>query len=112
MTVYNKLVRDGILDDIQKSGNEFEFQVLEDGAFEDALHKKLQEEVEEVISAEDNESTLEELSDVLEVVKALADLKGSSLKQLEEMRRNKVEEKGAFKERFYLIDVLDGEEEE
>lgn len=50
---------------------------------------------------------LEELADMLEVIRALAAVHGSSWEQLEVLRAKKVEFRGGFQERVYLIDVED-----
>ncbi len=57
---------------------------------------KLQEEVDEF----KEDQNLEELADIIEVVHALAELKGHSAQDLEMIRKNKAEERGKFKDRI------------
>ena len=61
--VFNKLVRDNIPEIILKKGGESEIRILEDAEYSDLLNKKLMEECNEVIEADDTESKKEELAD-------------------------------------------------
>lgn len=62
-----------------------------------ALRAKLGEEVGEYLAS----GEVLELADVLEVVYALAELGGVGRRQLEEMRRQKAEERGSFDARLW-----------
>ena len=66
--------------------------------YRDELIKKLQEEVDE-FKKEDN---AEELADIIEVVYAIAEFNGISIKELEKIRKEKAEKKGTFKKRIIL----------
>lgn len=70
-----KLVRDKIPEIIENSGKEPIIRVLEDTEYKEELLKKLYEEYNEVIEAKTKEETLEECSDVLEVLIALLEYK-------------------------------------
>ncbi|TCL53259.1 hypothetical protein EDD69_101267 [Thermolongibacillus altinsuensis] len=59
------------------------------------------------MSVKDDEATIEELADVLEVIYALAEYHGVSLEKLEEVRAQKAEKRGGFKEKIFLIEVED-----
>lgn len=107
MPIFNKLVRDRIPQVIQSSGKECRTTILNDKEYGKELVIKLTEEVEEYFSAQDSEESLEELADMLEVIRALAVVHGSSWEQLEVLRAKKVEVRGGFQERVYLIDVED-----
>lgn len=48
---------------------------------------------------------MEELADMLEVIRALAEVHGVNAAQLDKLRADKAEERGGFQERVYLIDV-------
>ena len=48
---------------------------------------------------------MEELADVLEVIRAVAAARGSSIKEVESIRRNKAAKRGGFEKRILLIDV-------
>ena len=71
------------------------------------LKLKLAEESAEYMKATDDETALEELADLLEVIQALAATHGATEEQLELIRSQKAEQRGGFKERVYLIDVSD-----
>ena len=70
--VYNKLVRDNIPDLIRENGETPVIRTLDDGEYAACLAEKLREEVEEFLA----DSNLDELSDILEVLEALAGLHG------------------------------------
>lgn len=99
MIVYNKVIRDHIPEVIEKSGKKYEIKVLNDEEYLAGLKKKLVEEIDEFIEADD----VNELADILEVVYSIARLKGVSKKQLEEMRKAKETMNGGFNKNLYLI---------
>lgn len=101
--VYNKLVRDNIPDIIREQGETPVVRTLGDEEYEACLHKKLREEVEEFLS----ESTLDELSDILEVLEALAGFHGWTDGEIQKARRDKAEARGAFRERVFLEKVIE-----
>ena len=71
--------------------------VLDDAGYRAALRDKLQEEVAEYLAS----GEVLELADVLEVVQALAALDGVPAAELEAMRRQKAQERGAFRDRLW-----------
>lgn len=101
MKQYNKLVRDKIPEIIQKSGKCSEYKVLSDDEYRIELDKKLDEEVSEYREARN----MEELADIMEVLYALCESSGSSIEELERIRKRKAEERGAFKDKIYLKNV-------
>lgn len=105
MPVYNKLVRDLIPQVIESTGKEYRTRILDDNEYKDELRIKLKEESEEYFSAEGQQESLEELADLLEVIRALAAAHGASWEQLEEIREKKAEARGGFQDKVYLIDV-------
>lgn len=100
-----KLVRDRIPELISAHGQRPRTRRLEDQEYVAALHDKLQEECQEYLSANTDVSAVEELADVLEVVRALASIHGASPEALEVVRADKARQRGQFSERIYLIDV-------
>lgn len=52
---------------------------------------------------------MEELADMLEVIRALAVIHGATWEELEALREKKAEARGGFQERVYLIDVDDND---
>ena len=100
-----KLVRDKIPEIIENSGKEPIIRVLEDTEYKEELLKKLYEEYREVIESKIKEETLEECSDVLEVLIALLEYNGYTLEDLLKCRDTKKEKRGAFQKRLYLVKV-------
>ena len=100
-----KLVRDKIPEIIENSGKEHIIRVLDDTEYKEELLKKLYEEYNEVIEAKTKEETLEECSDVLEVLIALLEYNGYTLEYLLKCRDEKKEKRGAFQKRLYLVKV-------
>lgn len=105
MPTYNKLVRDRIPSIIKSQGKESRMRILDSEEYAIELNTKLREESEEYFMADKNQEALEELADMLEVIRALAEVHGSDWAGLEKIWMDKVRERGEFKERVYLIDV-------
>ena len=95
---YKKLVRDNIPEIIKKSGETPVTQIAEEQEYEEALSKKLYEEVNEFLE----DPSVEEMADVLEVIKAICSLKGVDISKLEEVRLKKAKERGSFDKRIIL----------
>lgn len=107
MPVYNKLVRDLIPQVIESTGKEFRTRFLNEEEYTKELVVKLKEESEEYFAAQSSKESLEELADMLEVIRALVVVHGATWEELEVLREKKVETRGGFQERVYLIDVHD-----
>lgn len=107
MPVYNKLVRDRIPEIIEKTGKRFTTRILSDKEYIEELRKKTYEELDEYMNTTDKESTIEELADVLEILHALSEAHGSSIDEVETIRKEKAEKRGGFKEKIFLIEVED-----
>lgn len=101
--VYNKLVRDGIPEIIEATGKRASCEFLSDARYLEMLEAKLSEELAEYRVSKE----LEELADILEVIDALAVAKGSSVAELENIRRKKAAERGGFEKRIFLKDVVE-----
>lgn len=98
---YNKLVRDGIINKILTNGETPKFRTLTDEEYLKELHKKLLEEANEFIEADDPE----ELADLLEVLYSIARFKKIDLKQVEAIRQTKKMHRGGFDKKIYLEEV-------
>ena len=107
MPIHNKLVRDRIPEIISKSGKEMRTKVLSEERYKEELRRKLYEEIAEYQAAQTDEEALEELADVLELLHALARQHGADISEVERVRRQKAEERGAFDDKIYLIEVAD-----
>ena len=98
----NKLVRDNIPNIIENNGEKAITRILGDDEYKKELCKKLLEEANEVINAKSSDETLEELADVLEVLKTIAELNNKNLEDIIEISNRKKLERGSFKKRIFL----------
>jgi predicted RNase H-like nuclease/predicted house-cleaning noncanonical NTP pyrophosphatase (MazG superfamily) len=102
--VYNKLIRDKIPQIIEQSGKKAMIEKVSGAEYLDLLNAKLGEELQEYLDSQ----SVEELADLVEVVYAILDYKGVSRQQFEGIRKQKVEERGAFRDKLLLKEVIDG----
>lgn len=100
--VFNKLVRDKIPNKIESNGEVAITRILSDDEYKNELYKKLLEESHEVINSQGGEDTLEELADVLEVLKAIAELNNKKIDDVIEKANQKRLNRGGFEKRFFL----------
>lgn len=107
MPTYNKLVRDFIPQVIKNTGKKFSTRILDETEYIEHLKKKAFEELEEYVNTDKNKDSIEELADLLEIIHALAEYHGSSIAEVEEVRKQKAEKRGGFKEKIFLIEVED-----
>lgn len=107
MPTYNKLVRDRIPEIIENTGKNFSTRVLDTREYIKELKKKSFEELQEYVETNNNEDAIEELADVLEIIHALAEYHGATIEEVEEVRKQKAEKRGGFKEKIFLIEVED-----
>ena len=99
---HNKLVRDKIPAIIRNNGAIPVTHASNDAEYWEKLKDKLIEEAEEFLQ----EPSEEELADVLEVIDAICDVKRISKDKLEGIKKRKADEKGRFKERIILDEVI------
>ncbi|MCU4972206.1 nucleoside triphosphate pyrophosphohydrolase [Halobacteria archaeon AArc-m2/3/4] len=104
-TTYDKLVRDRIPEIIDANDERPVTHVADDTEYERRLREKLLEEATEFEESGD----LEELADVLEVIDAMLAFEGGSRAELDELRREKREDRGGFEERIVLEQVEQAE---
>jgi predicted house-cleaning noncanonical NTP pyrophosphatase (MazG superfamily) len=95
---YNKLVRDKIPEIIKSKGSIPITHIASDLEYKQKLNEKLQEEVNEFFE----DSNKEELADILEVIYVLCDIYELDKNELEKIRKEKSEKKGAFKDKIIL----------
>lgn len=105
--IYNKLVRDRIPEIISSNGGEPITRILSDGEYKVELERKLLEEYNEVLGTKTREERIEELADMLEIIKALAVLENSSLDEVVEVSEQKALKRGGFEKKIYLERVIE-----
>ena len=104
--IYNKLVRDKIPEIIKKNNETPVFRVLEESEFKEELEKKLYEEYKEVIESSEDDR-IEELADMLEIIRALAALENKNLDDIIKIADEKKNKRGAFEEKIFLEKVIE-----
>ncbi|PFM63667.1 phosphoribosyl-ATP pyrophosphohydrolase [Bacillus cereus] len=107
MPTYNKLIRDKIPQIIKTNGKTCTTKTLSKNEYIKEICKKTQEELTEYLEANTKEHKLEELSDLLELINALAEHEGTTLEEINTIRKKKVEERGGFSDRVFLVEVTD-----
>lgn len=100
--IFNKLVRDNIPNIIKNNGEESIIRILDDAEYRKELYKKLLEECNEVINSKNKEELLEELADVLEVIRSIAKLENNELDDVIEISDQKKLKRGGFEKRIFL----------
>ncbi|MED1556218.1 nucleoside triphosphate pyrophosphohydrolase [Bacillus paramycoides] len=107
MPTHNKLIRDKIPQIIKNNGETPTTRTLPEDEYIKEICKKTEEELTEYLEAKTKEHKLEELSDLLELVNALAEHEGTTLEEINNIRKKKAEERGGFSNRVFLIEVTD-----
>ena len=96
MESYNKLVRDKVPEILDSKNVPYEKRVASSEEYRAELIKKLNEETEEFME----DGSADELADILEVVEALKKL--DEYRDVEDIRKKKLEERGGFEQRIIL----------
>ena len=102
---YNKLVRDKIPEIIKNNGEEPITRILDNDDYKKELEKKLYEEYQEVLATTTSEDRIEELADVLELIRALAHLENKTLDEVLKVADEKNIKSGAFEKQIFLEKV-------
>ena len=100
---YNKLVRDRIPEIISASGKTCSTSILADEEYLRLVDLKLDEELSEY----HKDQNIEELADLLEVIRAAAIARGYTLEDLERVRAEKATKRGGFEKRILLKEVYE-----
>lgn len=100
---YNKLIRDKIPEIIEAKGSKAVIEILDNASFKKYLDTKLAEELKEYQESD----SVEELADLVEIIYALLEYKGISMEQFEKIRIAKAEDRGMFKKRLLLKEVIE-----
>lgn len=98
---YHKLVRDRIPEIIEADGKTCVTEILPDEQYLEMLDAKLNEELAEYQESK----SLEELADLLEVIRAVAVARGWTWEQLEQTRQEKAAQRGGFEKKILLKEV-------
>ena len=100
-TVYNKLVRDNILEIIADNHHEYTYHIVTDDEYKMKLLEKLQEEVQEFIEAKN----MEEMRDIFEVIEHIIIAFNLNKKDILEIKNKKAETRGKFNKKIILESV-------
>ena len=100
---YSKLVRDRIPEIIETSGKTCVTETLSDEDYLRMIDAKLDEELAEY----HKDQNIEELADLIEVIYAAAIARGYTIEQLEKVRAEKAEKRGAFQQKILLVEVTE-----
>ena len=98
---YNKLIRDKNVKIMEDKGCRVTYEILDDERYGEELNKKLNEEINEYLV----DYNIEEMADVMEVIYAILKYRGISFEELEKIRIEKRNRKGAFKNKVFLKNV-------
>lgn len=104
--IYNKLVRDNIPKIIESSGETPITRILSDEEYKSELERKLEEEYHEVLDAS-GKDRLEELADMIDIIKYLAKVENSTLDEIIAISGEKTLKRGAFEEKIFLEKVIE-----
>lgn len=99
---FNKLIRDKIPEIIDSNGEIAITKVLSSNDYKKELYKKLLEEANEVINAGTTDDVLEELADVFEVIRSIAELNNRSFDDIVVIANKKRLKRGGFQKRIFL----------
>ena len=103
--IYNKLVRDKIPSIIKEKGETPVIRILDEIEYKKELEKKLYEEYKEVIEST-GDDRVEELADMLEVIRALANLENKHLNDVIAVSDKKMKNVVLLKKKFFLKKLL------
>ncbi|MGY1460729.1 nucleoside triphosphate pyrophosphohydrolase [Bacillus toyonensis] len=103
MPTHNKLIRNKIPKIIKTKGKTPITRILPEDEYIKELCKKNGEELTEYIEAKTKPDKLEELSDLLELINALAEHEGTTLEEINNLRKKKAKERSIFQNRTFLI---------
>ena len=99
--IYNKLVRDKIPNIIKEKGETPVVRILDEIEYKNELEKKLYEEYKEVIEST-GDDRVEELADMLEIIRTLANLENRHLNDVIAIADKKNEKRVLLMKKFFL----------
>lgn len=104
--IYNKLVRDNIPNIIKENGSKPFIRKLTDTEYKKELENKLLEKYNDVISSR-GKHRIEELADMYEVIRTIAEVEGSSIEKVVDVANSKRRDRGAFYHKVFLEKVVE-----
>jgi len=102
---YGKLIRDKIPEIIKKDNAIPKISILNQKRFKEELKKKIFEEAAELKTAKNKDEIINELSDISEILLAIAKIEKINWKKVEQKRKMKLRERGGFKKKIFLNEV-------
>lgn len=106
----NKLSRDKTAERLKSFNIKVDYKIIEGKELVEALNKKLLEEAQEVVDAENKEELTAELADLLEVIDVFCSAHNIDMQQILEAKQNKKEQRGSFGKGIF-IDTIEMEED-
>ena len=100
-----KLIRDKIPEIILKNKRIPKTRTLNKSEYLRELKKKLIEETKELLESKNKKEIINESSDVLEIVDALAEYYGITFEQVVKNKEKKKKERGGFRKKTYLVRI-------
>ena len=97
------MVRDRIPEIIEASGKSCVTEILSDEEYLKMIDTKLDEELAEY----HKDQNIEELADLLEVIRAAVIARGYSIEELEKVRAEKAAKRGVFEKKMLLKEVIE-----
>ena len=101
-----KLVRDNIPQILEEQGAKVFHRIMNENEYYKYLKLKIMEEANEVLAAKSRDEVIEELSDLIEVIKNIQSLHKIENDELENARIAKKSLKGGFEDRVYIAKIL------
>ena len=105
--IYKKLIRDKIPEIIESDNQIPEVRSLKGGEYRLELKKKFLEEAKEIIDAKSRDEILGELSDIYEIISALAKDLESNVGIIKKLANEKRKKRGGFDKKLFLESISD-----
>ena len=102
MKIYNKLVRDHIINMILENHKNVSYRQLDLDEYKYYLKKKLIEESNEFDSSINKDDMIVEMADIFEVIEALLKVYDIHIDEVLEAKKIKENQRGKFEERLFL----------
>ena len=100
--IYNKLVRDNILEIISCNNQKSSYHIATDEEYKNKLLEKLEEEISEFITDKNEE----ELADIFEVIEHIITTFNFNKEKIFEIKEQKAEKNGKFRKKIILEKVF------